>query len=143
MPRLAWMLLLILALASKPTPCAGSAEPCTSFCSVATLANGSEGKEPGRFRESVLPQQSKVKARAGHSPLGSDCPHHSPDDFLTLPSVPTQQVRGKICGGFLASLPRMDYKTTSIEIGTPLKSHLAGQIVSPRDRLHLICLLRC
>ena len=113
--------------------------PCSALSFVTLDSPGASGGEASCPCCPGLPS-------GGRSPSGPSCPCQARTENVALPSASTQQGRqasGKIRDCLFPSPLYWLPDNSSLSGNLTSIAKVDGAFLSPRDRLHVICLLRC
>lgn len=113
--------------------------PCSALSSVASDSQGTSGRVPSCPCCPGLPAGEQ-------SPSVPQCPCQVRAENVALPSVRTQQARqtpGKIRDCVFPAPHHWLPNNASLNANLWSSVRADGAFLSPRDRLHVICLLRC
>lgn len=145
MVRVGVLIYLILFGVVEPLLC-----PCFAQQFVSSLsASNSEGtlrEVPTRPCCPVLPTPARGAPLEGQCPCGPQCPCQSRAETVALPSSRTQLARpaaGKVRSHLFGAAYLRWSNIALLNANLISIAKLDGAFLSPRDRLHVICLMRC
>jgi hypothetical protein len=120
--------------------------PCTALPFVMFHSLGTSGEIPSCPCCPDLPASAKGLPSGMRSPSGPQCPCQARAENLPLRSVPNQQARkaaGKVRDCLYPAPLHWLPNDNSLNANLWSSVRVDGAFLSPRDRLRVICLMRC
>lgn len=118
--------------------------PCSALSFVTFDSPGTSGEVPSHPCCPGLPAPAKGLPSGGQSPSGPQCPCRARAENVALPSASrARQAAGEVRDCQVPALHHWLADNDSLNENLTSSVHVNGAFLSPRDRLHVICVMRC